>query len=79
MGYFKTCPNCGAHLDPGENCDCSWDYYQGIGPEHGICVRKKDAFCYALERIANGTQEDKDEFEEWFYSGNWTKKRTRRQ
>ena len=20
--YFKVCPNCGAHLDPGERCDC---------------------------------------------------------
>ena len=20
--YFETCPNCGAHLDPGEKCDC---------------------------------------------------------
>lgn len=22
MCYFRTCPNCGAHLDPGEHCDC---------------------------------------------------------
>lgn len=22
MSYFKTCPDCGAHLDPGEPCDC---------------------------------------------------------
>lgn len=20
--YFRECPNCGAHLDPGETCDC---------------------------------------------------------
>lgn len=20
--YYKTCPHCGAHLDPGESCDC---------------------------------------------------------
>ena len=20
--YFGTCPYCGAHLDPGEPCDC---------------------------------------------------------
>ena len=19
---YKTCPDCGAHLDPGESCDC---------------------------------------------------------
>lgn len=24
MSYFKTCPRCGLHLDPGEQCvDCS--------------------------------------------------------
>lgn len=22
MSYFKTCPRCGAHLDPGERCSC---------------------------------------------------------
>lgn len=22
MSYFKTCPHCGAHLNPGETCDC---------------------------------------------------------
>lgn len=20
--YYDTCPYCGAHLDPGEHCDC---------------------------------------------------------
>lgn len=22
MPYYRTCPHCGAHLDPGESCDC---------------------------------------------------------
>lgn len=22
MPMYKTCPQCGAHLDPGERCDC---------------------------------------------------------
>ena len=22
MSYYNTCPHCGAHLDPGERCDC---------------------------------------------------------
>lgn len=22
MSYYRECPNCGAHLDPGEHCDC---------------------------------------------------------
>lgn len=25
MGYFHTCPCCGANLDPGERCDCRED------------------------------------------------------
>ena len=23
MRYYRTCPHCGAHLDPGEVCDCT--------------------------------------------------------
>ena len=23
MSYFRTCPHCGAALDPGETCDCA--------------------------------------------------------
>lgn len=22
MSFYKTCPHCGANLDPGESCDC---------------------------------------------------------
>ena len=22
MSYFRTCPRCGLHLDPGERCEC---------------------------------------------------------
>lgn len=22
MKFYRVCDNCGAHLDPGENCDC---------------------------------------------------------
>ena len=22
MSYYRTCPSCGANLDPGERCDC---------------------------------------------------------
>ena len=22
MSYYKICPVCGSHLDPGEKCDC---------------------------------------------------------
>lgn len=23
--YYRTCPDCGAHLDPGEQCTCQTD------------------------------------------------------
>lgn len=22
MSYYRVCPDCGSHLDPGERCDC---------------------------------------------------------
>lgn len=25
MSYYRTCPDCGANLDPGERCDCHDD------------------------------------------------------
>lgn len=25
MAYYNICPDCGAHLDPGERCDCKHD------------------------------------------------------
>lgn len=25
MSYFRTCPRCGLHLDPGERCECETD------------------------------------------------------
>lgn len=28
MGYFRTCPHCGANLDPGETCDCQERYHK---------------------------------------------------
>lgn len=30
MSYYKTCPDCGANLDPGERCDCQVDVSQLI-------------------------------------------------
>lgn len=45
MNYFKTCPDCGAHLDPGEGCDCFRSKYARLTPEN---KRKIDAFVLAL-------------------------------
>lgn len=33
--YFNTCPHCGAHLDPGEPCDCRETEKEDGGKEDG--------------------------------------------
>lgn len=45
--------------------------YEEIGT--GIFVSEEDALEYALERVRNGSEEEKQEFVEWFYSDNWIK------
>lgn len=37
--YYKTCPNCGAHLDTGERCDCERDTEREVT----TCHMQKDA------------------------------------
>lgn len=49
-------------------------YWEGIGPEDGTVVEDEDAFQYALERCRDGTEEEKAEFVEWFYSGNFIRR-----
>lgn len=39
----------------------------------GNFVPEEDAFDHALERISHGTEKEKQEFVEWFYSGDWIK------
>jgi hypothetical protein len=39
MSYFHTCPDCGAHLDPGETCDCQLNNEEDIDHEDDL---KKD-------------------------------------
>ena len=46
MSYYKTCPHCGAHLDPGESCDCIPSMYAPrLSPENRT---KIDAFVHSL-------------------------------
>lgn len=52
------------------------DKLQGEGYEEigtGVFVPEEDAYDYALERVSQD-EEEKKEFVEWFYSGNWIKK-----
>lgn len=44
--------------------------YEGIGIEHGNFVPAESAYQYALERM-QADEEVKQEFVDWFYSGNW--------
>lgn len=30
MAIYKICPHCGAHLDPGETCDCIAARYDAL-------------------------------------------------
>lgn len=43
--------------------------YSEIGT--GNFVPEEDAFDYALERLMDSEEEFKNEFVDWFYSGNW--------
>lgn len=46
--------------------------YIGICKERGNVVEEKFCFGYALNRILSN-KEEKQEFIEWYYSGNWIK------
>lgn len=46
--------------------------YVGIGPEKGKQIETEFALGYALQRIMQNEEEQK-EFVEWYFSGNWTR------
>ena len=51
--YYNECPVCGAHLDPGEPCDCK--------DEREIELRKRKALNYTLAEMLdcdNWSQEE---------------------
>ncbi len=47
--------------------------YEGVGPEKDTVVGEDAAFAYAIERIRNADKIEKEEFVEWYFSGNWIK------
>lgn len=47
--------------------------YVGVGPEDGKKIEEDFALGYALQRVMQSEEEQK-EFVEWFFSGNWVKK-----
>lgn len=46
--------------------------YIGICCEAGNTIEEKNAFGYALSRIL-ASNEEQQEFIDWYYSGNWIK------
>jgi hypothetical protein len=34
MSYYRTCPDCGSNLDPGEICDCQLNYEEDTDHEN---------------------------------------------
>lgn len=34
MAFYRTCPDCGASLDPGEKCDCQEEKKQDFFDRH---------------------------------------------
>jgi hypothetical protein len=50
-----------------------WKVYKGISKEDGILVDEDKAFDYALQRLGKAPKEEKEDFIEWYYSGNWIK------
>lgn len=45
MAYFKTCPRCGAHLDPQEECDCQKEGMKNA-PGMAVPVGHKEKHLY---------------------------------
>lgn len=48
--------------------------YEGISTNKGIKVPEEEALEYALQQIQS-VESEREEFLEWFYSGNWVKER----
>ena len=52
--FFKPCPYCGAHLDPGEKCDCS-----GAKKETALLQQRRPQANNPVSSLANLRQEVK--------------------
>lgn len=50
MRYFRECPICGAHLDPGESCDCGEKHTK---EEKADEKRKREAEAQKSFRVRN--------------------------
>lgn len=59
MPYYKTCPDCGAHLDPGERCDCKDDTKEdctNVGNE--IKIEADAAVLKAIDKLTTALEKN---------------------
>lgn len=53
--YYNVCPHCGAHLDPGEVCDCR--------DEQAAKVRRRLANTMRIQELLNNNDFKQEELE----------------
>ena len=49
--------------------------YRGVFENKEILVEGIYAFDYAIERILQGSEKEKSEFKEWYFSGDWVEEK----
>ena len=56
--YYKTCSHCGAHLDPGERCDCQIHtvitFKAGADAGH---TERRNEYERSFDRCRSGTRD----------------------
>lgn len=58
MAYYKTCPECGAALDPGEKCDCEEKaVLDAANIRDGRAEQESDKLIYSALIVPNGKRE----------------------
>lgn len=60
MSYYKTCPFCGAHLDPGELCNCIPSLYARLTPEDRALVDGEIHRLLEMKKTAQGAANTQD-------------------
>lgn len=49
MSFYRVCPRCGAHLDPGEICDCKKNTAPVLAHEDGKRETIQDDSAFILQ------------------------------
>lgn len=59
MAYYRICPWCGAHLDPGERCDCGEGRWERITPRSMAHTGRYEQTEKALTHYSMGERKSK--------------------